>query len=335
MLTQVHLDGIHLMDLLLMIEKTMSILLKRLAAILMLSGLFLLSPAWAEGRDFLVDTDWLEEKKANNLDLVILEVRYHPHRYLTVGHIEGAVQVQRFKDLGDNLARPIMRFPDKNKFEQTLRSWGVNNGSTIVLYDDSRTALVARLYATLEMFGYDMSKVKILNGGTLGWTAFNELSKQPAPVPKKGNVTLQEANPEMLVEWMDVYDKVVSRRDENVVLVDARPNDMYTGEVIRHAVQGGHIPGAINVVSLDGTDGQSQTWKSEKILADMYKSIPKDKTVYLYCHDGFRMSLAFLQLRSLGYKDVRLMNGGWTAWDGAMTLPIVQGNKPYDEDYAL
>ena len=43
---------------------------------------------------FLVDADWLAE----NIDddkVEILEVRYHPHRYYTVGHIPGAVQVQR------------------------------------------------------------------------------------------------------------------------------------------------------------------------------------------------------------------------------------------------
>jgi len=46
---------------------------------------------------------------------------YHPHRYYTVGHIPGAVQVQRFKDLGDNTGRSIMLFPGKDTFQSTLR----------------------------------------------------------------------------------------------------------------------------------------------------------------------------------------------------------------------
>lgn len=312
----------------------MFVLLKRISAVWLLT-LIVLSAAVADGRDFLVDADWLVAEKESNPNLVILEVRYHPHRYHTVGHIEGAIQVQRFKDLGDNLANPIMRFPSKTTFEQTLRSWGINNDSTLVLYDDSSTALVSRLYAMLELFGYDMSKVKILDGGTIGWTGFNELTQTPTPTPKQGTVTLKDPNPKRFVEWMDIYEDVVSRRDANIILVDARPPDMYNGKTIRHAVQGGHIPGALNIVSLDGTDGQSQTWKSAEELATLYQAIPKDKTVYLYCHDGFRMSLGFMQLKSLGYQDVRLMNGGWSAWDGAMTLPIVQGDQPYDADYSL
>jgi thiosulfate/3-mercaptopyruvate sulfurtransferase len=30
-----------------------------------------------------------------------------------------------------------------------------------------------------------------------------------------------------------------------------------------------------------------------------------------------------MQLESLGYQDVRLLNGGWSIWDQAMTLPVL------------
>ena len=83
-------------------------------------------------RDFLVDSEWLSEH-IDDVNIRILEARYHPHRYFTIGHIPGAVQVQRFKDLGDNRSNPIMRVPDKATFQKTLRSWGINNNSTVVL----------------------------------------------------------------------------------------------------------------------------------------------------------------------------------------------------------
>ncbi len=102
----------------------MTVFLKRISTALLLLSVFLLSPAWAEGRDFLVDADWLAAEKEKNKDLVILEARYHPHRFYTVGHIEGAVQVQRFKDLGDNLAKPIMRFPSQGKIRENLALMG-------------------------------------------------------------------------------------------------------------------------------------------------------------------------------------------------------------------
>jgi thiosulfate/3-mercaptopyruvate sulfurtransferase len=283
--------------------------------------------------DFLVDADWLAEH-IDDEDLVVLEVRYHPHRYFTVGHIPGAVQVQRFKDLGDNAADPLMRFPSRDAFQATLRGWGVDDDSTLVLYDDARTALASRLYYLLALYGFPLEQVKVLDGGTLDWAAFEELSQEPVE-RAPGNVTLKDADPDLFVEWTAVYDDVVSRRDPDVVLLDARPHSMYTGEVIQHSIQGGHIPGAVNVVSLDGTDGQSQRWLDDDRLRALYADIPRDKTRYVYCHDGFRMSLAWMQLRHLGYEDVRLYNGGWSHWGNSLTLPVVEGDAPFDEAFAL
>ncbi len=281
---------------------------------------------------FLVDSDWLGEHIEDE-DLLVLEVRYHPHRYFTVGHIPGAVQVQRFKDLGDNQASPLMRFPSREAFQATLRGWGVNDDSTLVLYDDSNTALVSRLYFLLELYGFNMDQVKILNGSTVEWSAFEEMSTETPPARASGAVTLKPANSDLFVEWTHVYDDVVSRRDPDVVLLDVRPRPMYTGEVIQHSIMGGHIPGAVNVVSLEGTSAQK--WKSDEELALLYSAIPKGKTIYVYCHDGFRMSLGWMQLKHLGYEDVRLYNGGWSHWGNELTLPVVEGPMPYSGDYAL
>jgi thiosulfate/3-mercaptopyruvate sulfurtransferase len=296
------------------------------ALLLMLSGNAGSAPS------YLVDSEWLAEQ-INDENLIVLEVRYHPHRHFTVGHIPGAIQVQRFKDLGDNQASPLMRFPSRGAFQATLRHWGVNDDSTLVLYDDANTALVSRLYYLLELYGFNMAQVKILNGGTVEWSAFEEMTMQASGPLAKGGVTLKEANPQLFVDWTDVYDDVVSRRDPDVVLIDARPRDMYTGKVIKHSVMGGHIPGAINVVSLDGTSAQK--WKSDEKLIELYKAVDLDKTLYLYCHDGFRMSLAYLQLKHLGAKDVRLYNGGWSHWGNRLTLPTVEGEEPYSGDYEL
>jgi thiosulfate/3-mercaptopyruvate sulfurtransferase len=45
--------------------------------------------------------------------------------------------------------------------------------------------------------------------------------------------------------------------------------------------------------------------------------------------------LAWLQLKALGYRDVRVYNGGWSDWDRTLTLPVVKGGKPFDADFDL
>lgn len=302
--------------------------------LVLLLGLLLVPLAALARPSFLIDADWL----ADHLDddgLIVLEVRYHPHRYYTVGHIPGAIQVQRFRDLGDNQASPIMRFPSREAFQATLRRWGVNADSTLVLYDDASTALAARLYFLLDLYGFDMARVKLLDGGTLAWTVFNELTTTPTAAPPPGTVTLQAADPALFVEWTAIYDDVVSRRDPGVVLLDARPADMYTGAVVRHSILAGHIPGAVNIISLDGVDGQTGKWRDDTALRRLYAGIDQDQTIYAYCHDGFRMGLAYMQLKHLGYPDVRLYNGGWSHWGNELTLPVVEGPEPYAGDFEM
>lgn len=289
--------------------------------------------AMAEKPDFIVDAMWLEEH-IDDPDLVILEVRYHPHRYYTVGHIPGAVQVQRFKDLGDNSRLPLMHFPDRETFQETLRDWGVNDDSRVVIYDDSVTALASRLYYLFDLFGFDMDRVKVMEGGTTEWTVFNELETE-APETARGNVTLDEAEPELMVRWERIYDDVVSRRDDAVFLLDARPEEQYSGEVTAGAPRGGHIPGAVNIVSMDGADTGTHQWHDLDRLADLYAELPRDRTIYVYCHDGFRMTMAYMQLKALGYEDVRLYDGGWSHWGRALSLPVIEGDEPYRGDFEL
>ncbi|MDP3514416.1 MAG: rhodanese-like domain-containing protein [Sulfuritalea sp.] len=310
--------------------------MKKLFALLLAVVLNLVVPAAfaADRSEFLVDADWLANR-LKDPKLVVLEVRYHPHRHATVGHIAGAVQVQRFADLGANDEMPIMRFPTRAAFQATLRRWGIDDDSTVVVYDDSSTALASRVMFLLDLYGFDMQRVKLLDGGTIGWTGFNELSKTPTPQRAAGKVRLKAASATAMVGWTDVYRRIVAAREPNVTLLDARPADMYDGSRIQHSVQGGHIPGAINIVSLQGVDGQSQQWKSLTELAVTYKDVPRSGTVITYCHDGFRSTLAWLQLKALGYKDVRVYNGGWSDWDRTLTLPVVKGIKPFDADFEL
>jgi hypothetical protein len=44
------------------------------------------------------------------------------------------------------------------------------------------------------------------------WSALNELSKEPVQ-RKPGKVTLKAGNHAMIVEWPEVYQRVVARRD--------------------------------------------------------------------------------------------------------------------------
>lgn len=298
-----------------------------LVAILTLPAQVLAEP------DYLVDSDWLSEHIDDD-NLVVLEVRYHPHRYHTVGHIPGAIQVKRFSDLADNNSLTVTRFPTREQFQETLRRWGITFDSTIVIYDDTRTVTSARLWVLLKLYGFPMDQVKVLNGGTIAWTAFEEITQEVTSPRNPSKIELKPADQSIFVEFPQVYDHVSMGKKSDIVLIDARPGERYAGGS-HHGVAEGHIPGAINIVSMEGTDGQSQTWLPDEDIATLYKDLAKDKTIYVYCDDGFRMSLAYQQLTHLGYKDVRLYNGGWSHWGNWLDLPTVTGDKPFAGDFNL
>lgn len=284
-------------------------------------------------RSFLVDSDWLAENIEGD-KTVVLEVRYEPHRYFTVGHIPGAIQVKRFKDLADNNSLTVTRFPSRKQFQKTLRRWGVQSDSTIVIYDDTRTVTASRLWVLLKLYGFSDSQLKILDGGTIGWATFEDMTTEISPARKPSNIVLKEADSSMFVRFPDVYDVITGPRDNETTLIDARPPERYAGSS-SHGVQEGHIPGAINIVSMDGTDSASQTWLDEDTMKELYQSVSKDQSIIVYCDDGFRMSSAYLQLKSLGYKNVKLYDGGWSQWGNWLDLPTVKGDKPFDDTFSL
>ncbi len=281
----------------------------------------------------LVDSEWLETH-IDDKNLRILEVRHDPHRYYTVGHIKGAVQVQRFNHLVNRSGiSPFLRYPDREQFQQTLRNFGINNDSQILIYGDSRTVMASRVYFLLDLYGFDMSRVKILNGGTIEWAAFNDLEKETNK-PQVGNITLTKSR-DIVAQWYEVYDKKLGKLDSPTTLLDARPHALYTGEKINHSIAAGHIPGAINAVSLDATDAQSQTWFDDKALAKFYAAVPKNQAVIIYDIGGFRASLAYVHLKHLGYKNIKIYDGGWDHWGNTQYLPAVKGEEPYGEEFAL
>lgn len=257
-------------------------------------------------RDLLVDSDWLA-KRIEDPATVVLEVRFDPKNYDAFGHLPGAVQVKRLEDLGDPAQQPVVRAPLRERFQETLRGWGVNDDSTLVLYDDTRTVLASRLFLLLDHFGFEQSRIKVLNGGTTEWTTFNELTREPVAI-QPGNITLDETRGSGVLIDRDALAQLLAAPDSAVVLIDSRPVSEY---------REGHLPGAINISSIDGTDAETWTWMEEPEIAAMYDALPRDKPIVTYCNDGFRSTLGYLQLKFLGYRDVRVYDGGWPDWKRA------------------
>ena len=74
-------------------------------------------------------------------------------------------------------------------------------------------------------------------------------------------------------------------------VIDARDKEQYDKE---------HIPGAVNL-----------EWRQ---ALEKRASIPKDKSVLIYCNTGSLSAQAGFALRVAGYENVRILQGGFAEW---------------------
>ena len=74
-------------------------------------------------------------------------------------------------------------------------------------------------------------------------------------------------------------------------VIDARDKEQYDKE---------HIPGAVNL-----------EWRQ---TLEKRASIPKDKSVLIYCNTGSLSAQAGFALRVAGYENVRILQGGFAEW---------------------
>ena len=97
-------------------------------------------------------------------------------------------------------------------------------------------------------------------------------------------------------------------RTAQASLVDARRPGLY-GE--------GHVPGARSVPAPE----------AEKALSVDLLNLPREGTLVVYCEGGDCQSSFLLakRLHDEGFKDIRVMTGGWKAWQAA-GLPEERGN---------
>ena len=111
-------------------------------------------------------------------------------------------------------------------------------------------------------------------------------------------------------------------------IIDGRAKEHYLGKE-SIAKRYGHIPTAKNYactnnfnVSKDGN-----YLKGFDELKDVYKDLPKEKEIILYCQGGAESALNYIILNKLGFK-ASIYDGSWKEWGNDSAVPI---NNPNDD----
>lgn len=254
----------------------------------------------------------------SNPKLVLMDLR--PPEAYSNGHIPGARSFDIFGiSLIDTRPQPLEAF--LWIIEHLIQAKGVNDDSTVVVYDDIAGMRSARLFWFLEFFGHD--DVHMLDGGFNAWQAADYPITHEAAVPKTGNFKMKPRR-DLLATVEDVQS---SLGKASAVIIDTRTDGEYTGQTIR-AKRGGAIPGAVHLEWTKNLD-EKGFFKSADELQKMYadRGIGPDKEVIPHCHGGYRSAHTYLALRLIGYPKVRNYLGSWGEWGNRVDLPIEHPSK--------
>lgn len=253
--------------------------------------------------------------------------RYLPKRGdYEAAHVPGAVFVDWTRDIVDPSDPVPMQVAAPGPFAAKMSELGIGDDALVVTYDDYDHIFAGRLAWALRYYGHEA--VRVLDGGWARWLAEGRPKSSDAPSPAPAVFTAR-ARP-ALRRTAGEMAAALGRAD--VVLIDARPADQYTGAVTA-AARAGHIPGAINVPYARLVDATTGRFLPSEHLARVFRDSGVDvdhlpREVIVYCNGGVSCTVPLNALRLLGRDDVAVYDGSWNEWGQDPSLPIRNGHEP-------
>jgi thiosulfate/3-mercaptopyruvate sulfurtransferase len=239
------------------------------------------------------------------------------------GHIPGA----RYAHLEEDLSAPVSPrsgrhpLPDPDVLEEKLGAWGIDSQKQVVAYDDTFGAMASRLWWLLRWLGHD--RVALLDGGLPAWTRAGLPMTTEIPGVRPTHF-LANPRPGMVVSAESV---AASLAENSAILVDARAEERFSGEVEPLDPVAGHVPGAVNLPWEDNLDLDG-TFLPPSDLKELYGDImgshsPAD--VIAMCGSGVTACHNLLAMEIAGISTARLYAGSWSEWITDPARPVATG----------
>ncbi|WP_175494279.1 sulfurtransferase [Herbiconiux ginsengi] len=284
----------------------------------------------------LVSTQWLADHLGSE-GLVVLDATVLPiaspagagtawlsglDQYLLAGHVPGAV----FADLLDVFSDAEGSFgfarPSLAQFEEAAASVGVDNDTSVVVYDSVAGQWAARLWWLFRAFGYD--RVAVLDGGFAKWSDEERPTETGNVLPSSGAVFVGVERPELWASKAEVEAIVAGSTDFPATLVFAGPPTDFTGETSPRT-RAGHIPGSVSVPAGRLADRSTKALlKGDALREKFVPALAGDTSrVVTYCGSGIAAASAALALTVLGEEQVSVYDGSLNEWAADPEAPLV------------
>ncbi|MBU5425369.1 sulfurtransferase [Tissierella pigra] len=273
----------------------------------------------------IISQEWLKDNIMKE-DLIILDTRaelnnpnYGLNEYKK-GHIKGAQFVPMEEITTGELREHGGRhpLPNMNEFIENMKSFGIKDDSTIIIYDDGDLAMAGRLWWILKYSG--KHQVYILEGGIKSWVENGMEVTTEIPKVKKSDILTLNLEPSIEVD-IDYVKKAIGNKD--VAIIDSRAYERYIGEVEPLDKIPGHIPNALNYPWMNLVE---DGLKSKEELEEYFKTLKGYKEVIVHCGSGITGTVNLMFMEEVGLKP-KFYVGGYSDWVSYEDNEVIKGDK--------
>ena len=250
----------------------------------------------------------LSELISSNDNTVIIDMQ-SPEEYAK-GHVDGAVNIVKSDIM---IKVPVENMlTSKSRFESLMGDKGINNDSTIIIYDTDNMS-AARLWWSFLVFGNENARV--IDGGLQAIKSAGYEMTKDIPDIKKTTYVAGDKNKAYLADLSDVVNQI-NEPDANVVLLDVRTDQEYSEK--------GKIPSSV-MWDYNNIFYKGNTYKDVQATRINFidNGMRPEKEIIMYCQTSMRASAVFLSLYNAGYRNIKIYDGAYLEWSSNPNNPIM------------